>query len=380
MTAILERSEMRDSLRALRSQRRGRRLRNLDVIDTMYRAYVVGLGIIAAFIGLAAVVGDARLAPATLADVRRDGPAIVGGVVALLTALGLRSGSHGGPLAFEAADVQHVMLAPVDRALIVRTAALKQARGVVLIGALAGGVVGVLAGPRLSGRDPLAWITCGVGFGIVAATAAWGSALLASTRRMPQAIALVLGTALTGWSVVDVVTQRTTSPLTMLGDLALLPLVRSNVGVVAVGVAAVAVIVAAGLAGAGRLSLEPVLHRAQLVRALRFAATIQDLRAVITLRRQLTHEQSATVCMDPAASDRADRPRRVAARLAWGVALAGRAPRTGHRAHARRGRVLCRRRPRDDTPDRDRTHRGLHRRVGPDRGARAGARSSGPGQ
>ena len=34
------------------------------------------------------------------------------------------------------------------------------------------------------------------------------------------------------------------------------------------------------------------MHRADLVRSLRFAATLQDLRAVITLRRQLTHEQS----------------------------------------------------------------------------------------
>ncbi len=100
----------------------------------------------------------------------------------------------------------------------------------------------------------------------------------------------MLGTALLGWSVADLLARTTTSPLTMLGHLALAPV--ASQALVAGGVVAVGAVVALGLARARHISLEPVLRRAQLVHALRFAATIQDLRAVITLRRQLTHEQS----------------------------------------------------------------------------------------
>jgi hypothetical protein len=56
-------------------------------------------------------------------------------------------------------------------------------------------------------------------------------------------------------------------------------------------VAAVAV-TGAGLRLAGGLSLESAVRRAGLVSALRFAATIQDLRVVILLHRQLAHEHA----------------------------------------------------------------------------------------
>ena len=292
MTAILEPPEMRHALRSLHRRRRVQRLRHLDWVDALYRAYVVGIGLIAVLIALAAVVGDRRLGPEALSDVTRNGPAVAGAVVAVLMALGLRSGAHGGPLAFEAADVQHVMLAPIERGLVMRTAALRQLRGVLTSGALAGAVAGAVAGPRFSGRgvDTVAWVAEGAAFGVLAALAAWGSALVASANELHQAIALVLGVALVCWSVADLATASTTSPLTMLGHLALAPVVSQ--AVVFVGVGAVLAVVAFGLARARHISLEPVLRRAQLVHALRFAATIQDLRAVITLRRQLTHEQS----------------------------------------------------------------------------------------
>ncbi len=113
---------------------------------------------------------------------------------------------------------------------------------------------------------------------------------MASASELHQGVALMLGTALVGWSVADLLATTTTSPLTMLGHLALAPV--TSQALVVVGVAVVGAVVALGLARARHISLEPVLRRAQLVHALRFAATIQDLRAVITLRRQLTHEQS----------------------------------------------------------------------------------------
>ncbi len=267
-------------------------MRNLDWVDTLYRAYVVGISVLATLGILAAIVGDRRLTAATVDDIASSGPAIIGAVVAVLVALGLRSGAQGGPLAFEAPDVQHVMLAPVDRAFVVRAAAYRQLRGVVTTGAVAGAVGGAVAGPRFSGHgaDTVTWIAVGTAFGVLVALSTWGSALVASTRAIGRAAASLLGLAVIGWSVLDLVAGVTTSPLTMLGHLALAPI--SSLGVIAVGVAAPLVVVGVGLAGAGGMSLEPVLRRARLVSALRFAATVQDLRAVITLRRQLTHELS----------------------------------------------------------------------------------------
>ena len=115
-----DRAADRRALRALRAGRRAERLRHLDWVDALYRAYMVGIVTIAVLMGLAFAVADTRLTVSTIADWRAHGPAIVGIVAAVAAAMGLRSGSHGGPLVFEAADVQHVLLAPVDRGIVVR--------------------------------------------------------------------------------------------------------------------------------------------------------------------------------------------------------------------------------------------------------------------
>lgn len=283
---------MRSAVRDLRSRRRAQRLAHLDWVDALYRAYVVGISGVAALIGFAVVVGDAPVAATTVRSVGTHGAAVVGAFIAFLVAIGLRSGAHGGPLAFEAADVQHVMLAPVERGPVVRAAAYKQLRGVVTSGVLAGAVLGIVAAPKLPGPDrPTAtWVMSGIAFGLLAALAAWGSALLGSALRITQRTALVVGAALLAWSAIDIVETTQTSPLTWTGHVAVWP-VRSSWWAL-LGVAVVGGLIAVGLSRAARLSLEHVQDRARLVSALRFAATIQDLRAVITLRRQLTHEQS----------------------------------------------------------------------------------------
>ncbi len=281
---------MRDGLRALRTRRRVQRLRHLDWVDALYRAYVVGISSIAALMTLAFVVGDTAAGRATVDAVRDHGPAVVGVVAALAIALGLRSGSHGGPLAFESADVQNVLLAPIDRGIVVRGAAYRQLRGVISSGIVVGAIVGVVTAPRLGGAHPnlASWVFTGIGFGVALALATWGSALLAGVLRLGQLAALLIGGVLVLWSGLDIAVDISSSPPTWLGHLALLPLDANPLA--AAGVAAVGAVIAVGLARADRVSLEPALHRAQLVRALRFAATIQDLRAVITLRRQLSHE------------------------------------------------------------------------------------------
>lgn len=280
----------REALGALRTRRRAQRLRNLDWVDALYRAYVLGISTMAGLVLLAFVVGDAAIGPRAVSDVRADGPAIVGLVVAGLVMFGLRSGAHGGPLAFEAADVHHVFLAPVDRGLVVRTSAYRQLRGVLVIGGFGGVIAGIAASPRLPTRSTAAWIVAGFAFGVSAALAAWGSALLAATRHLSQIVALIIGLALVAWTGADLALGTSSSPATWVGHLAIFPL-RSS-GLALAGIAGSGTLVAVALRGANRLSLEPVLARAQLVRSLRFAATMQDLRAVITLRRQLAHEQS----------------------------------------------------------------------------------------
>ena len=78
----------------------------------------------------------------------------------------------------------------------------------------------------------------------------------------------------------------------MLGQLALLPIHRGAAGLVepAIGVAIALAVIALALTWVGGTSLEAAERRAGLTSQLRFAVTVQDLRAVILLRRQLAAE------------------------------------------------------------------------------------------
>lgn len=284
-----DRGADRRALRGLRAGRRAERLRHVDWIDALYRAYMIGLGTIAALLALAFAVSDTRFTASTIESWRAHGPAVVGIAAALAAAMGLRSGSHGGPLVFEAADVQHVLLAPIDRGVVVRATALRQLRGVVAVGALVGGILGVTIADRIpAGFDGTIapWLFAGAAAGLLIALTAWSSALMASGLRLRRMSASLIGLALLAWSVVDVATGRATSPFTHIGAVALAPIAPVDL----VGVAVVVALLAVALVRAGRISLEPALQRARLVQSLRFAATFQDLRAVITIRHQLAHE------------------------------------------------------------------------------------------
>lgn len=287
-------AEMRAALRALHRRRLRRRIRQLDWVDALYKAYVTGILVLTVLFGAAAVIGDRRLASSTVSDLTAYGPALVGVLIALGVAFGLRSGSHGGPLAFEGADVAHVLLSPIDRGIVVRSAAFRQARGVIAIAVLVGALAGLLVAQRVptahDGGGIAEWIATGIAAAVLAAALMWGSALLACGRRLSSGIATAVGVLLVAWSAVDAATKTVTSPLSWIGALALFPL-DERVGVVIGAVVAVAVVVV-GLRLAGGLSLEAAQQRAGLVSALRFAATIQDLRVVVLLHRQLAHENA----------------------------------------------------------------------------------------
>jgi hypothetical protein len=190
---------------------------------------------------------------------------------------------------FEAADVQHVLLAPVDRGVVVRATAVRQLRTVVAVGVLVGSLLGVTVADRMPDgitRSPLAWLAAGAAAAVLIALTAWAAALTASALRLTRNGATLLGLALVAWSVLDLALDRATSPLTHVGAVALAPIASVD----PLGVAVVLALVSVALVRAGHVSLEPALHRARLVQSLRFAATFQDLRAVINLRHQLSHE------------------------------------------------------------------------------------------
>ncbi len=118
-----------------------------------------------------------------------------------------------------------------------------------------------------------------------------GAALVACGRRLHIGVASAIGLVLVAWSALDLALGWNSSPTTMLGDLATLPLQHgADAALAAVGAALALAVLAAGLLGIGGLRLEAARRRAELVAEMRFSASVQDLRTVILLRRQLASE------------------------------------------------------------------------------------------
>lgn len=270
-----------------RQFRRRKRTADVHWIDAFYQAYLTGiLGLIAVAVASSAVGDDAATA-AQVRQVLADGPGWLGGVAAFALALGLRSGSRGGPLALERAEVRHVLLAPVDRTTALRAPALRQLRFLAFVSLIVGGVAGDLAAKRLPGAG-VGWIATGALAGVTAVGLMVGAALVAGGIRLPRWVASLAGFTLLALAVADGTDVLAGSPTAVYGDLLLWPLRFRAVGLVPVVVAAA--LVAVGLTLLGRASLEAAERRSTLVGQLRFAATLQDLRTVIVLRRQLAME------------------------------------------------------------------------------------------
>ncbi len=276
-------------LAELQRARRRRRLADVDWFDSFYQAYLTGLGVTVVTVVASTFVPDRQVAAATVAQVARDGPALLGLGVAVIVALGLRSGGRGGPLALEAPTVFHVLLAPVDRAGALRGPALRQLRFAAFVGGVAGALVGLLGARRLPVAPFLAVLSAAVA-GALMALAAVGAALVASGRRWSMRTADLAGAVVVGIAVVDVITGSAWAPTTSLAQVALWALELAPAGLVGAGLALA--VAGAGLASVGGISLEAARRRAGLVAELRFAVTLQDLRTVVLLRRRLAQERS----------------------------------------------------------------------------------------
>lgn len=267
--------------------RRQKRLADIHWIDALYRAYLTGILGFAAVVMLAGAVGDQELAPGELHDVLQRGPAWLGGLAAVAVAMGLRSGSRGGPLALERAEVRHVLLAPVDRSSALRGPAVKQLRFLFFVAAVLGGIAGELASHRLEGNS-WAWAATGALGGLTLVALGGGAAYVTGALRVPKWLASVLGFGLVAVALLHATEVLSLSPTEPFGRLLLWPLEFDALGLVPIGVGLV--LLGLGLALVGVVSLESAERRSTLVGQLRFAATMQDLRTVLVLRRQLALE------------------------------------------------------------------------------------------
>lgn len=270
----------------LRRARQKQRIKEIHWVDALYQVYVTGIVVIAGVGVLSTVIGDERLSPASVQTYRTDAPGMLGLVVAFALFIGLRSGSRGGPLAVEAADVRHILMAPVDRGGALRGPALRQLRFVAFASVGVGAAAGQFGGRRFASSNALEWIGCGALFGLMVAGLLSGAALFASSRRIPTWLATSLGGALVAWAGADVVyAGAPTAPTTFVGRMGTWPLEFDPLALG--GLALAAVLLVLGITGIAGLSLEAAERRSSLVGQLRFAVTLQDLRTVLVLRRQL---------------------------------------------------------------------------------------------
>jgi hypothetical protein len=272
----------------LRKTRRSNRLAHVHWIDALYRVYIVGfLGVIAVALGADQLPGES-VTPTDAVTFARVAPAWLGLGIAVAVAVGIRSGSRGGPLVLEAPVVVHELNAPVDRAAVLRGPAVKQLRFLAFSGAVVGAITGELASQRLPVNVVAAVVACAVTFALAGVLAS-GTAMVVSTRRIRWWPANAIAALVIGWSALDIVLEIRTSPLTWLAAVAFWPITFTALALV--GVAVAVAIPLLGVARIGNLSTEAALRRAGLVAQLRFAVTLQDVRTVVLLRRQLSQEK-----------------------------------------------------------------------------------------
>lgn len=290
-------SEQRMALRDLRRTRQRRRLGDTEWFDVAYRVYLFALGgliaVAVASDAIGGVIGD----DVTSNDLLTRGPSIVGLAIVLALGLGLRSGADGGPVSIEVADVSHLLLAPISRRAVMLRPVVQRLRSAMFSLALPAGVLGQFIAREVEGSRA-AWAAAAAACGALTGATFVASAVLSHALRIPRWIATAIAGLLVGWQGLaawatwfessDLPSTLRAGPANLAGSIALWGIRQRGVDVAAFAFIAVAVVSA--LALAGRLRVEPLVRRGKLVSQLRFAATAQDLRTVVLLRRQLRAE------------------------------------------------------------------------------------------
>ena len=282
-------------LRELRRVRRERRLGDTEWFDVLYRVYLFALvGTIAVVVASDSIDGliDEQISANLILE---RGPSIAGVVVVLAFSIGLRNGSEGGPISIESADVRHLMLAPSSRTWVLLRPITQRLRAVAFGLALGLAVLGQLVAREIEGSRA-AWAASGALFGVLIASFYVGAAVVAHALHLPRAVASLAATlfvarqsltackswggAATGWEHIG--------PGNLAGSVVFWGIRQRTIDLIAV--ASAFLFVACALALGGRLRLQSLERRGQLVSQLRFAATVQDIRTVVLLRRQLSAE------------------------------------------------------------------------------------------
>jgi hypothetical protein len=286
---------MHDALADLRRTRRERRLGDLEWFDLAYRVYLAAIFGGGAVIVISDFVGDAELTANAVARVFDRGPSLLGLMAVLAVAMGMRSGAGGGPVSVESADVQHLLLAPVARHQVLTRPLVQRLRSVAFAAAIAGAIAGQLAAQRLPG-SPAAWAASGALAAAACGALFVASATVAHALALPRVLATALAAALVGVQLATIIT-RTAGPGDPFGHLAMQgggdhdgfgdP---GTTAAMAGAAVFTALLVGVALAMVGGLRIDPLVRRGELVSQLRFAVTMQDLRTVVLLRRQLREE------------------------------------------------------------------------------------------
>lgn len=279
-------AHMSSAVHELRRARRKARLADLEWFDIAYRFYLWAFAGAVVILWASGQVSDDVASRSQVDGMLAHGPPVIGVVAAFAFALGCRSGSDGGPIALEPADVRHLMMAPVSRREVLRLPIAQRLRTATGFGALAGAVAGHLAAARLPGSGA-SWTMSGALAGALLGTMFVVTAVVVHAVAVPRWMATTIGLVAVAWQGAAVVTP-VPGPFDTLGSLALWGMRQHVVDVVAI-VVVVALTVTAFVM-CDRLRAEELARRADLVSQLRFAATMQDLRTVVLLRRQLRDE------------------------------------------------------------------------------------------
>ena len=287
--------DMAGALRDLRRTRQSRRLGDAEWFDVAYRVYLfalVGLtGVVLASDAIDGVVGDGI----KTSDLLARGPSVVGLIVVLAFGLGLRSGADGGPVAIEVADIRHVLLSPINRRRALLRPVGQRIRSVTFSFAMATAVLGQFVAREVEGSRA-AWAAAGALFGAVTGAVFVTSAVIAHVIRLPRWAATAIAAVGLAWQGAAAWINwngPSNSPLrfgpaNLDGSLAFWGIRQQGIDVVAIAVTLAAIVLSLALCGG--LRIEPLARRGSLVTQLRFAATVQDLRTVVMLRRQLRAE------------------------------------------------------------------------------------------
>ena len=286
-------------LNDLRKTRQRRRLGDTDWYDIAYRVYLFGLVGLALVVWVSDAVDGAIGDGIDSADLLARGPSIIGLFVVAAFALGVRSGADGGPVSIEVADIRHVLLGPISRRSVMLRPVAQRLRAAAFALGLGGAVLGQLIATEVKGSRSAWAAACGA-FGAIVGVTFVATAVITHTLRVPRWLATILAALALAWQGAvawGIWNAETTglarvAPGNLAGRLALWGISQRPIDVIAIAIAVA--MTAAALFLGGQLRLEALARRGELVSQLRFAATVQDLRTVVQLRRQLRSEMLRT--------------------------------------------------------------------------------------